>query len=199
MCRSRICCASRDAPTPPASILEIRSKPTILSNIPEIYSKPTSLSYIFEIHSTPISLSYIFDIVHFRDAIETNPPIIHAHPPCAEAPYSTGVPRSKETPTPLGSPCVPRHRATVGSYRGGVSHERGTPVGSSARHEPVASPGLRVQGRPEGSGLRMKRLTATGAQPNPTTCQRAPRRTRRSPATASCPAKTDPRRARAMA
>ena len=36
------------------------------------------------------------------------------------------VPR--ETPTPPGSPQVPRHRATVGSYGGGVSYERGTPV-----------------------------------------------------------------------
>ena len=40
----------------------------------------------------------------------------------------TRVPRSSETSTPLGSPKVPRHRATVGSYGGGVSHERGTPV-----------------------------------------------------------------------
>jgi len=31
-------------------------------------------------------------------------------------------------PPPLGSPQVPRHRATVGSYGGGVSYERGTPV-----------------------------------------------------------------------
>ena len=40
----------------------------------------------------------------------------------------TGVPRSSETPTPKGSPEVPRHRATVESYGGGGSHEQGTPV-----------------------------------------------------------------------
>ena len=34
----------------------------------------------------------------------------------------------KKTPTPLGSPEVPRHKATVGSYGGGLSYERGTPV-----------------------------------------------------------------------
>ena len=28
----------------------------------------------------------------------------------------------------LGSPQIPRHSATVGSYKGGVSLERGTPV-----------------------------------------------------------------------
>ena len=39
-----------------------------------------------------------------------------------------GVPRPEETPTPLGSPQVPRHRATVGSYGGGGSCERDTPA-----------------------------------------------------------------------
>ena len=39
------------------------------------------------------------------------------------------------TPTPLGSPQVPRHRAAVGSYGGGVSYERGTPVGRASRLE----------------------------------------------------------------
>ena len=34
----------------------------------------------------------------------------------------------KKHPTPLGPPQVPRHRATVGSYGGGVYHERGTPA-----------------------------------------------------------------------
>ena len=42
----------------------------------------------------------------------------------------TVLSRSYETPTPLGSPEVPRHRATVGSYKGGVSYERGTPAHS---------------------------------------------------------------------
>ena len=37
----------------------------------------------------------------------------------------TRVPRPYETPTPLGSPQVPRHEATVGSYGGGGS---GTPI-----------------------------------------------------------------------
>jgi len=32
----------------------------------------------------------------------------------------TGVPRSRETPTPLGPPQVPRHTATEGSSGGGV-------------------------------------------------------------------------------
>jgi hypothetical protein len=36
------------------------------------------------------------------------------------APFITGVPRSQETITPLGPPQVPRHRAAVGSYGGGV-------------------------------------------------------------------------------
>ena len=40
----------------------------------------------------------------------------------------TGVPRSEETPTPLGSPQVPRHRATVGSYGGWCFLWGGTPV-----------------------------------------------------------------------
>ena len=35
---------------------------------------------------------------------------------------------SQGTPTPLESPYVPRHRATVRSYGRGVSYERGTPV-----------------------------------------------------------------------
>ena len=39
----------------------------------------------------------------------------------------TGVPRSQETPTPLGSPKVPWHRTTVRSYGDGVSYERGMP------------------------------------------------------------------------
>ena len=38
----------------------------------------------------------------------------------SDRPHLTGVPRSSETPTPLGSPQVSRHRATVGSYGGGV-------------------------------------------------------------------------------
>ena len=33
-----------------------------------------------------------------------------------------------KTPTPLGSPYAPRHRATVGPYGGAVSYERGTHV-----------------------------------------------------------------------
>ena len=37
----------------------------------------------------------------------------------------TGVSRSYETPTSLGSREGPRHRATVGSYDGVVSYERG--------------------------------------------------------------------------
>ena len=41
---------------------------------------------------------------------------------------ATRVPRSLETPNPLGPPWVPGHRATVGSYGGGGSYERGTPV-----------------------------------------------------------------------
>ena len=40
----------------------------------------------------------------------------------------TGAPRSQETPNPLASPQVSRHRATAGSNGGGVSDERGTPV-----------------------------------------------------------------------
>ena len=40
----------------------------------------------------------------------------------------TGVPRSYETPTPLESPQVPRHRATVRSYGGRIPYERGTPA-----------------------------------------------------------------------
>ena len=53
--------------------------------------------------------------------------------------YATGVlelPEMGATPeaevlpghTPLGSPWVPLHRATVGSYGGGTSYGRGTPV-----------------------------------------------------------------------
>ena len=38
------------------------------------------------------------------------------------------LPRSQETPNPLESPDVPRHRATVGSYGVGGGYERGTPV-----------------------------------------------------------------------
>jgi hypothetical protein len=34
----------------------------------------------------------------------------------------------EKTPTPLGPPEDPRHRPTVGSLPGAVSHERGTPV-----------------------------------------------------------------------
>ena len=34
---------------------------------------------------------------------------------------ATGVPRSYETPAPIGSAQVSRHRATVGSYGGGFS------------------------------------------------------------------------------
>ena len=37
----------------------------------------------------------------------------------------------KQPPT-LGSPQVPRHEATVGSYGGGGYYERGTPVGRAA-------------------------------------------------------------------
>jgi len=40
----------------------------------------------------------------------------------------TGVHRSQETPTPLGPPHVPRHKATVGSYGRGVAYEQDTPV-----------------------------------------------------------------------
>ena len=36
----------------------------------------------------------------------------------------------QETPTPLGSPWFPRRRATVGSYWGGGSYDRGNPVAS---------------------------------------------------------------------
>ena len=35
----------------------------------------------------------------------------------------------KTPPPAVGPPKVPRHKATVGSYEGGVSYERGTPVG----------------------------------------------------------------------
>ena len=38
------------------------------------------------------------------------------------------VPRSLKTPTPLGSPLVLRHKATVVSYGRGIYHERGAPV-----------------------------------------------------------------------
>ena len=34
----------------------------------------------------------------------------------------------KKSPSPLGPPQVPRLRATVGSYGGAISYERGTPV-----------------------------------------------------------------------
>ena len=34
----------------------------------------------------------------------------------------------------LGSPQVPKHEATVGSYEGGVSYERGTPVYEERGH-----------------------------------------------------------------
>jgi len=40
-------------------------------------------------------------------------------------------------PPPLGPPEGPRHRPTVGSYGGGGSYERGTPVGAYSRHMPV--------------------------------------------------------------
>ena len=45
----------------------------------------------------------------------------------------TGAPRSSKAPTPLGSPWVPKHRATVWSYREFVSCERGAPVAASER------------------------------------------------------------------
>ena len=41
---------------------------------------------------------------------------------------------SYENPTPLGSLRVPRHSATEGSYGGGVSRERGTPVATVLVH-----------------------------------------------------------------
>ena len=47
-----------------------------------------------------------------------------AHPP-------QGYLAPKKTPTRLGLPLVPRHRATVGSYGGAVSYARGTPVCTS--------------------------------------------------------------------
>ena len=37
---------------------------------------------------------------------------------------------NKKLPTPLGSPWVPRYRATVGSYGEGGSYERGIPAGA---------------------------------------------------------------------
>ena len=60
-----------------------------------------------------------------------SPPGEHLPAPRQLSPRSvnfTGVPRSSETPTPLGSPKVPRCRAAVGSFGGGGSYERGTPV-----------------------------------------------------------------------
>ena len=39
----------------------------------------------------------------------------------------------KKLPTPPGRPYGSRHRATVGSWEGGVSYERGTPVEGCAR------------------------------------------------------------------
>ena len=44
---------------------------------------------------------------------------------------TTGVPRSQETPTPLGSPDARRHGATVGFWEGAVSYGRGIPVGAA--------------------------------------------------------------------
>ena len=41
---------------------------------------------------------------------------------------SAGVPRPRETPIPIESTQVPKHRDTVGSYGGSVSYERGTRV-----------------------------------------------------------------------
>ena len=39
----------------------------------------------------------------------------------------------KIPPPPPGLPLFPRHRATEGSYGGGGSYERGTPVGTRGR------------------------------------------------------------------
>ena len=65
-----------------------------------------------------------------------------------------GVPRSQETPTPLGSPQVPRHRASVGSYGGSVSYERGTPVDEESlrNHARTAKSGRLLDGQAR-SGL----------------------------------------------
>ena len=41
----------------------------------------------------------------------------------------------KKPPPPLCPPCDPRHRPTVGSYRGWGSYERGTPVLTSGHPE----------------------------------------------------------------
>ena len=69
---------------------------------------------------------------------------------------TTGVPRSLETPTPLGSPQVPRHGATVASYERGVSYERGTPVLALRAHPPGTAP--RVVPRHESKQLLWGRL-----------------------------------------
>ena len=53
----------------------------------------------------------------------------------------TGVPRSKETPTPLGPLKVLRDRATVESYGGAVSYERETPVHATPSTCQVQDPG----------------------------------------------------------
>ena len=51
-------------------------------------------------------------------------------------PFSlTGVPRSYKNAPLLGIPCGPRHRPTVGSYRGWGSYERGNPVLTSGHPE----------------------------------------------------------------
>ena len=59
-----------------------------------------------------------------------NMALIHRPPieRLAELACGTGVPYSSRTPTPLGSPQVPRHWATAGYYGGGGSYERGTSV-----------------------------------------------------------------------
>ena len=66
-------------------------------------------------------------------------------------PGNVGVLRSYETPAPLGSPQVPRHRAPVGSYEGGVSYERGTPVADTDQQVVNEQVALSAGGRCDGA------------------------------------------------
>ena len=61
----------------------------------------------------------------FKKTLPTSP---FRHWPIVKSVRLTGVPRLEGTPSPLGLPQVPRHRATTWYYQGGGSYERGTPV-----------------------------------------------------------------------
>ena len=73
------------------------------------------------------------------DPVVVGPHVTALLADASEGCSGAGVPRSEETPSPLGSPQVPGHRATVRSYGGGGSKERGIPVadvseGCSSEH-----------------------------------------------------------------